>query len=103
MWFSFHQSPFRKIVRVRVQFFHVAGVMTLNPVNLSGGQSVYCFNEHQIAVARELVLDRPATAPRLKAELERLEASYSRNERAALAFVLIDRLRQSTGPDENTS
>lgn len=66
--------------------------MAIEPVNLTGGKSVYCFNEQQIASAQKMVFDDADTAPRLRAELDRLEKSYSRNEQAALAFVLIDRL-----------
>ena len=69
--------------------------MTLKPIDLTGGKSVYCFNEQQIASAHALVFDDAKTAPRLQAELSRLEETYTRNERAALAFVLIDRLLNS--------
>lgn len=64
----------------------------MQPIDLTGGKSVYCFNEHQINSAREMVFENPDTRTRLLEELDRLEKKYSRNERAALAFVLIDRL-----------
>lgn len=67
----------------------------MKPIDLTGGKSVYCFNESQIKSAYELVYDRPDTAAKLQAELERCEQDLTRNERAALAFVMIDRLLKS--------
>ncbi len=74
-------------------------------VDLSGGESVYCINESQIRQAFHLARENPETAPRIRREIERLEATLSRNELAALAFVVIDKLlktppvpaRSSTG------
>jgi hypothetical protein len=37
----------------------------------------------------------PRSGPRLAARLAELEAGLDRNERAALAFLLIERLRRS--------
>ena len=65
--------------------------MTLD-VDLSGGESVYCINESQIRQAFHLARENPETAPRIRQEIERLEGALTRNERAALAFVLIDNL-----------
>ncbi|NLF40290.1 hypothetical protein GX586_12650 [bacterium] len=70
------------------------------PLPLSGGESVYCFNEQQLAEARRLVEQDAASGPRLRAEIERLESSLSRNERAAIAFVIIDRLVKTPASDE---
>ncbi len=69
--------------------------MTLKPIDLIGGESVYCINQGQLKAARELAFENPATAPVIREEVRRLEAALSRNERAALAFVLIDRLLQA--------
>lgn len=66
--------------------------MTIRPIELLGGESVYCINQAQLKSARELAFDDPKTAPRIQAEIGRLERRLSRNERASLAFVLIDRL-----------
>ena len=68
--------------------------MTLD-VDLSGGESVYCINESQIRQAFHLARENPETAPRIRQEIERLEATLSRNELAALAFVVIDKLLKS--------
>ena len=65
--------------------------MTLD-VDLSGGESVYCINEAQIREAFALASENPETGPRIRQEIERLEGTLSRNELAALAFVVIDKL-----------
>ena len=61
---------------------------------LTGGDSVYCINEMQMRKALELAREDPRSGPRLAAKLAELEAGLDRNERAALAFLLIDRLRR---------
>jgi len=70
----------------------------LNPIPLLGGKSVHCINEQQMAEALRLVEDEPATSERISLRLEELEAELSRNERAALAFVIIQRLKDSARP-----
>lgn len=70
--------------------------MTIRPIDLSGGKSVYCFNENQLKSARELAYDNPDTAPKIQAALQRVESELTRNERASLAFMIIERLRESS-------
>lgn len=70
--------------------------MTVRPIELLGGESVYCINQSQLANAFKLAFDNPETAPRIQDEIKALEGKFSRNERAALAFVLIDRLLKSS-------
>lgn len=70
--------------------------MTIKPIELLGGESVYCINQSQLANARKLAYDDPAASPRIQEEIKALEQKFSRNERAALAFVLIDRLLKSS-------
>ena len=70
--------------------------MTIKPIELLGGESVYCINESQLRNAKELAFDSPESAGRIQAEIERLEKDLDRNERAALAFVVIDRLLKSS-------
>lgn len=70
--------------------------MTIKPIELLGGESVYCINEAQLKSAFRLAQENPDTAPRIQAEIADLERRYTRNERAALAFVLIDRLLKSS-------
>lgn len=71
--------------------------MSVRPIELLGGESVYCINHSQLKSAFKLAEEDPQSAPRIQAEIARLEQNLSRNERAALAFVLIDRLLK-TGP-----
>lgn len=70
--------------------------MTVRPIELLGGESVYCINQTQLANAFRLANDDPQAAPRIQAEIKSLEEKFSRNERASLAFVLIDRLLKSS-------
>lgn len=70
--------------------------MSVEPIPLMGGKSVYCINEAQLKQAFDLANDDPEASPRIQAELARLEGAMSRNERAALAFVIIDRLLKTT-------
>jgi hypothetical protein len=69
--------------------------MILKPIDLLGGESVYCISQGQLKAARELAFENSQTAPIIQGEVRRLETALSRNERAALAFVLIDRLLQT--------
>ncbi|HMP89940.1 MAG TPA: hypothetical protein PJ991_07055 [Kiritimatiellia bacterium] len=70
--------------------------MTVKPIELLGGESVYCINQSQLANAKRLAFDDQETSPRIQEEISQLEQKFSRNERAALAFVLIDRLLKSS-------
>jgi hypothetical protein len=72
--------------------------VALNPIPLLGGKSVHCINEQQMAEALRLAEDDPATSERITLRLEELETELSRNERAALAFVIIQRLKDSSRP-----
>jgi hypothetical protein len=67
----------------------------MEPIPLLGGKSVYCINESQLREAHHLAHVDPDSAPRIQARLEELQRTLSRNEQAALAFVLIDRLLQT--------
>lgn len=64
-----------------------------SPISIKGGESVYCINESQLRDAIRLANDDPHSAPRLQKILQELDASLTRNERAALAFTIIERLR----------
>jgi hypothetical protein len=70
--------------------------MSIKPIELLGGESVYCINQSQLANAKKLAFDDPSTSPRIQAEIKAIEEKLSRNERASLAFVLIDRLLKSS-------
>ena len=71
--------------------------MSVRPIELLGGESVYCINQAQLKSAFRLANEDPQTAPKIQAELQSLESRLNRNERAALAFVMIDRLLKSSG------
>ncbi len=66
--------------------------MAVQPADLTGGESVYCINQAQLARAFELADGDGDDGARIRAALAELEQGLSRNQRAALAFVLIDRL-----------
>lgn len=73
----------------------------MDPIPILGGKSVYCINEGQLRDAFALAENDPEASPKIQAELARLEESMSRNERAALAFVIIDRLLKTSGSWES--
>lgn len=70
--------------------------MAHNPIPLLGGKSVHCINEQQMAEALRLAEEDLGSAPRIQARLKELESELSRNELAALAFVIIQRLKNSS-------
>jgi len=67
-------------------------------IPLLGGKSVHCINEQQMAEAKRLYEDDPESSPVIKAHLKRIESDLSRNERAALAFILIQNLKNNSLP-----
>lgn len=70
--------------------------MAPDPIPLLGGKSVHCINEQQMAEAWRLMEDEHGSADKIRAVLEEVEATLSRNERAALAFVIISRLKETS-------
>ena len=69
--------------------------MVLSPVSILGGDSVYCINEAQMNQAKQLAEDDPESSIKIKSMIKALESDFSRNERAALAFTIIDNLREN--------
>ena len=69
--------------------------MVLSPISILGGDSVYCINEAQMEHAKELVEKDPESSKKIKNIIDTLESDFSRNERAALAFTIIDNLREN--------
>ena len=69
--------------------------METSPNTLMGGPSAFCVSEGQISSAMRLAKEDPESSPRIQDEIARLEGTLSRNERAALAFVIIERLRDN--------
>jgi hypothetical protein len=70
--------------------------MPVPPTSLLGGESVYCINQAQLDEAVRLTETDNESAPRLQGLIKKIEDDCSRNERAALAFALIQRLRTQT-------
>jgi len=66
--------------------------MAVRSVDITGGESVYCINQAQLEAAFRLAREDPQAAPRIERLLAGIENDLSRNEQAARAFVLIDRL-----------
>ncbi len=67
--------------------------MSVEPIDITGGKSVYCFNRQQLDGAFALFGEATPSGERVRAAVEQLESTCSRNERAAVAFVLIDHLK----------
>ena len=70
--------------------------MPVPPTSILGGESVYCINEAQLKEAVRLTESDSESAPKLQALIKQVETECTRNERAALAFTLIQRLRTAT-------
>lgn len=67
--------------------------MSVQPLDLTGGKSVYCLNQQQLDRAFAIFQEDSPAGERLRAAVARLEAECSRNERAAIAFLLIQHLQ----------
>lgn len=64
--------------------------MKLTARDITGGESVYCINEVQLEKAYQM-LDTEAER-KIEVLLEQIQSDFDRNQQAALAFVLVDRL-----------
>ena len=69
--------------------------MVLSPVSILGGDSVYCINEAQMRDAQRLANEDPKSSKKIQSHLKEIENNLSRNERAALAFTIIENLREN--------
>lgn len=69
---------------------------TVRQTDLTGGESVYCINTFQIEKAQEMYAGDTDSSVRLRQAMDRMEAELSRNERAAVAMLLLQRL--NAGP-----
>ena len=69
--------------------------MAITPISILGGDSVYCINEAQMQDAKRLVNEDSKSSEKIQSELEKLESDFSRYERAALAFTIIENLREN--------
>lgn len=69
--------------------------MSVKPIDVTGGESVYCFNAYQLKAAFDLAASEGESGDKVREAVDRLENELTRNERAAAAFVVIDRLLKS--------
>ena len=67
-------------------------------VRLLGGESLYCVNLTRLEHAYKLLETDPDSGPRIRALIDQIESALDRDERAALAMVLIDRLLRDLPP-----
>ena len=70
--------------------------MIANPIPLLGGKSVFCINEEQMQEASRLRTDDAESSKKIDFHLVQIEEGLTRNEQAALAFTLIERLKKSS-------
>jgi len=70
--------------------------MSLKPIDLTGGKSVYCFNQHQLDQAHALFEEKSPSGEKIREAVARLERECVRNEQAAVAFMLIEHLNRSS-------
>jgi hypothetical protein len=66
--------------------------MSRQPIDFTGGKSVYCFNQQQLDRATALLQENSPAGERIRATVAKLEAECTRNEQAAVAFILIQHL-----------
>ena len=69
--------------------------MAISPISILGGESVYCINEAQMRDAQRLANEDAESSKKIQFQLKEIETNFSRNERAALAFTIIENLREN--------
>ena len=62
-------------------------------IDLTGGESVYCINTFQMEKAMQLFAEQSETGSTLRETIGALERDLTRNEQAALAMIILQRLR----------
>lgn len=72
--------------------------MAINPIPILGGKSVYCINEEQMIEATKIAENDPESSPKVQKYLKEVDSNLSRNEQAALAFKIIEKLQTSAQP-----
>jgi hypothetical protein len=70
--------------------------MSLKPIDLTGGKSVYCFNQHQMDQANALFAEDSPSGENIRKAVADLEATHSRNEQATIAFMIIQHLNETS-------
>jgi len=72
--------------------------MSGKQIDVLGGESIFCISQQQLERALAMFESEQESGERIRAAIRQLESTLSRNELAALAFVLIDRLRKAGPP-----
>ena len=67
----------------------------MKQIDIIGGESVYCIDEIQLRKAMKLSEGDSLSASKIQSAKKILKEDLSRNELAALAFLIIDELRNS--------
>jgi len=67
----------------------------MKQIDIIGGESVYCIDEIQLRKAFKLAEGDSTSAQKIRSAKKILESDLARNERAALAFLIIDELLKS--------
>lgn len=70
--------------------------MSIRPLDLTGGPSAYCFNAKQLEKAYEMAQANDESGEKIRNLMTQLENDLTRNELAALAFVIIDQLNRTS-------
>ena len=69
--------------------------MDHDTIPLLGGKSVHCINEQQMEEAIRLAEKDPKSSPKIDQQLKEVEKTLTRNEQAALAFMIIKKLKET--------
>lgn len=67
----------------------------MKQIDIIGAESVYCIDEIQLRKAIKLAQGDSPSATKIQSAQNTLKNDLNRNELAALAFLLIDELRNS--------
>ncbi|MFP4377409.1 MAG: hypothetical protein ACLFP4_10215 [Spirochaetales bacterium] len=62
-------------------------------IDLTGGESVYCINTFQMEKAQEVFEGTGPESQILQETIQRLEETLTRNQQAAVAMLLLKRLK----------
>lgn len=67
----------------------------MKQIDITGGESIYCINESQLKKAYEIASGESGSARKIQSVMQMIEDDLTRNERAALAFLIINNLLNS--------
>ncbi len=67
----------------------------MKQIDIIGSESIYCIDEIQLQKAIKMAEGNSPSATKIQSAKKILETDLSRNELAALAFIIIDDLKNS--------